>query len=84
MEKKVVYEVRLSKPVMTVAVMAAVGLLAIGAKPLIEATPAFASNDVVHKIAICGTNDRKGLNNDFSGEYRCTRVNNNSKFMIFR
>lgn len=52
MEKKVVYEVRLSKPVMTVAVMAAVGLLAIGAKPLIEATPAFASEKVT-KVAIC-------------------------------
>ena len=54
MEKKVVYEVKLSKPVMTVAVMAAVGLLAIGAKPLIEATPAFASNEI-HKIAVCDT-----------------------------
>ena len=42
MEKKVVYEVRLSKPLMAVATIAAVGLLAIGAKPLIEATPAFA------------------------------------------
>ena len=53
MENKVVYEVRLSKPVMTVAVMAAVGLLAIGAKPLIEATPAFAQSNQIHKIAIC-------------------------------
>jgi len=53
MEKKVVYEVRLSKPVMTVAVMAAVGLLAIGAKPLIQATPAFAQSNQVHRIAIC-------------------------------
>ena len=53
MEKKVVYEVRLSKPVMTVAVMAAVGLLAIGAKPLIEATPAFAQSNTIQKIAIC-------------------------------
>ena len=33
MEKKVVYEVRLSKPLMAVATIAAVGLLAIGAKP---------------------------------------------------
>jgi hypothetical protein len=56
MEKKVVYEVRLSKPVMTVAIMAAVGLLAIGAKPLIQATPAFAQSNQVHKIAICETN----------------------------
>ena len=52
MENKVVYEVRLSKPVMTVAVMAAVGLLAIGAKPLIEATPAFAQN-TVQRVQIC-------------------------------
>ena len=52
MEKKVVYEVRLSKPVMVIASVAAIGLLAIGARPLIEATPAFASNEV-HKVAIC-------------------------------
>ena len=58
MEKKVVYEVRLSKPVMTVAVMAAVGLLAIGVKPFIEATPAFASNEI-HKIAICDPKNNK-------------------------
>ena len=51
MEKKVVYEVRLSKPVMAVAVMAAIGLLAIGAKPLIQATPAFAAG--ITKVAIC-------------------------------
>ena len=55
MEKKVVYEVRLSKPVMTVAIMAAVGLLAIGARPLIEATPAFAQSNQVHKVALCNT-----------------------------
>ena len=53
MEKKVVYEVRLSKPLMTVTIMAAVGLLAIGAKPLIEATPAFAQSNQVHKVALC-------------------------------
>ena len=53
MEKKVVYEVRLSKPVMVVATMAAIGLLAIGAKPLIEATPAFAQMGGIQKIAIC-------------------------------
>jgi len=52
MENKVVYEVRLSKPLMTVAVMAAVGLVAIGAKPLIEATPALAAGGI-QKIAIC-------------------------------
>ena len=57
MEKKVVYEVRLSKPLMTVAIMAAVGLLAIGAKPLIEPTPALAAGDI-HKIAICNPQSR--------------------------
>lgn len=59
MEKKVVYEVRLSKPVMVVATMAAIGLLAIGAKPLIEATPAFAQTGGVQKIAICEEHGRK-------------------------
>lgn len=53
MEDKVIYEVRLSKPVMVLATVAAIGLLAIGAKPLIEATPAFAQSNQVHKIAIC-------------------------------
>ena len=33
MENKLVYEVRLSKPLMAVAVVAAFGLLAIGMKP---------------------------------------------------
>ena len=56
MEQKVVYEVKFSRPVMIVAVMAAVGLLAIGAKPLLEATPAFAHTGGVHKIAICDSN----------------------------
>ena len=41
MEKKVVHEVRLSKPSMVVAIIAAVGLFAIGLRPIIEATPAF-------------------------------------------
>jgi hypothetical protein len=53
MEKKVVYEVRLSKPLMAVAVIGAVGLFAIGVKPMIEATPAFAQSGKVQKIAIC-------------------------------
>ena len=53
MEKKVVHEVRLSKPLMAVAIIAAFGLLAIGVKPIIEATPAFAQSNQVHKIAIC-------------------------------
>ena len=52
MEKKVVYEVKLSKPVMAIASVAAFGLLLIGLKPVIEVTPAFAS-DGIHKIAIC-------------------------------
>ena len=55
MEKKVIYEVRLSRPVIVIATIAAVGLLAIGVKPLLEATPAFASNQI-HKIAICDLN----------------------------
>ena len=53
MEQKVVYEIKFSRPVMIVAVMAAVGLLAIGAKPLLEATPAFAQSSGVQKIALC-------------------------------
>ena len=53
MEKKVVHEVRLSKPLMAVAIIAAFGLFTIGVKPLIEATPAFAQNNQIHKIAIC-------------------------------
>ena len=53
MEKKVIHEVRLSKPLMAVAIIAAFGLLAIGAKPITEATPAFAQSNQVHKIAIC-------------------------------
>ena len=53
MEKKVVHEVRLSKPLMAVAIIAAFGLLAIGVKPVIEATPAFAQSDQFIKIAIC-------------------------------
>ena len=53
MEKKVVHEVRLSKPLMAVAIIAAFGLLAIGLKPVIEATPAFASGGV-HKVQIVG------------------------------
>ena len=56
MEKKVIHEVRLSKPLMAVAIIAAFGLLAIGLKPVIEATPAFAQSNQVHKIAICKVN----------------------------
>ena len=53
MEKKVVHEVRLSKPLMVIAIIAAVGLFAIGLRPVIEATPAFAQSKQVHRIAIC-------------------------------
>ena len=53
MEKKVIHEVRLSKPLMAVAIIGAVGLFAIGVKPIIEAKPAFAQSNQVHKIAIC-------------------------------
>ena len=53
MEKKVIHEVRLSKPLMAVAIIAAFGLLAMGLRPVIEATPAFAQSNQVHKVAIC-------------------------------
>ena len=39
---------------MAVAIIAAFGLLAIGVKPIIEATPAFASLGV-HQVEIVGT-----------------------------
>ena len=55
MEKKVVHEVKLSKPLMAVAIIAAVGLLAIGLRPVIEATPAFADGHVEHKVRIVNT-----------------------------
>ena len=58
MEKKVIHEVRLSKPLMAVAIIGAFGLLAIGAKPIIKATPAFAQSNQVHKIAICSETGR--------------------------
>ena len=54
MEKKVVHEVRLSKPLMAVAIIAAFGLLAIGLRPVIEATPAFAFGHDVHRVEIVG------------------------------
>ena len=53
MEKRVINEVKLSKPLMAVAIIAAFGLLAIGLKPVIEAAPASAQSNQVHKIAIC-------------------------------
>ena len=53
MEKKVIHEVRLSKPLMAVAIIAAFGLLAIGLKPVIEATPAFALSKT-HQVRIVG------------------------------
>ena len=57
MEKKVIHEVRLSKPLMAVAIIGAVGLLAIGVKPIIEATPAFAQDSQIQKVAICSFSD---------------------------
>tara|TARA_B100001093_G_C25913636_1_gene629655 strand:+ start:157 stop:384 length:228 start_codon:yes stop_codon:yes gene_type:complete len=50
---------RLSKPLMAVAIIAAFGLLTIGVKPIIEATPAFAQSNQVHKIAICNQSGKK-------------------------
>ena len=58
MEKKVIHEVRLSKPLMVVAIIAAFGLLAIGVKPILEATPAFANSGKPTKIAICNESGR--------------------------
>ncbi len=52
MTRKIIYEVKLSKPLMTVAVMAAIGLLAIGLRPLVEITPAFANSNIT-KVAVC-------------------------------
>ena len=52
MKEKVVYEVKLSKPVMAIASVAALGLLLIGLKPVLEVTPAFA-NSGIQKVAIC-------------------------------
>ena len=54
MEKKVIHEVRLSKPLMAVAIIAAFGLLAIGLRPVIDATPAFAIGHDVHRVKIMG------------------------------
>jgi hypothetical protein len=51
MEKKVIHEVRLSKPLMAVAIIGAVGLFAIGVKPLLS-TPANAVGGV-QKMAVC-------------------------------
>ena len=72
MEKKVIHEARLSKPLMAVAIIAAFGLLAIGLKPVIEATPAFAQSEQVHKISICNEN---GIN--------CARIVSSGRLGIY-
>ena len=41
---------------MALVIIGAVGLFAIGFKPVIEATPAFASSKQVHRISICNEN----------------------------
>jgi hypothetical protein len=71
MEKKVIHEVKLSKPLMVVAIIAAFGLLAIGLRPVIEATPAFAQSNQVHKIAICNPsgNACAGIYSNVHGKY---------------
>ena len=69
MEEKVVYEVKLSKPVMAIASVAALGLLLIGLKPVLEVSPAFASNPI-QKVAICDENGKdcvKVLKDGFFG-----------------
>jgi len=58
MEKKVVYEVKLSKPVMAIASVAAFGLLLIGLKPVLEVSPALA-NSGIQKVAICDEQNGK-------------------------
>lgn len=66
-EEKIVYEIKLSKPLFVVAIIAAVGLVLIGIRPIIGVTPAGASNDV-SKIALCNSSgsfcmDRRHLIN---------------------
>ena len=70
MEKRVIHEVRLSKPLMAVAIIAAFGLLAIGLKPVIEATPAFANGHLPQRVAIC---------NEFGMD--CAAVGNSKLFV---
>ena len=53
MEKRVIHEKRLSRPLMAEAIIAAIGLFSIGVKPLIDSTTAFAESEQVQKIAIC-------------------------------
>ena len=79
MEKKVVHEVRLSKPLMAVAIIAAFGLLTIGVKPIIDATPAFAQSGQVHKISICGR-----LMDKAHKEMRCAGVTAMGELQINR
>jgi len=54
MERRVIHEVRLSNPLMAVAVIVAFGLLAIGLRPVIEVTPAFTYGHEVHRVEIVG------------------------------
>ena len=77
MEKKVIHEARLSKPLMAVAIIAAFGLLAIGLKPVIEAAPAFAQSNQVHKISICG----HWMGNESKG-FTCAGVNPSGKLEV--
>ena len=58
MEKRVINEVQLSKPLIAVATIRAVGLFAIGLRLLIEATPVFAQSNQVKKIVICDEGGR--------------------------
>lgn len=61
MEKRVIHEIRLSRPLMAVAIIAAIGLFAIGVKPFLS-TPANAGGEV-QQITLCNK----------TGEY-CTGV----------
>ena len=57
-ERKIIHEVKLSKPILTVAIVAAAGLLLIGLRPIIETTPAFANSGKPTKISICSESGR--------------------------
>ena len=54
MKKKVIHEVKLSKPLIAVAIIAAFGLLAIGLRLVIMATPSFAVGHDIHQVKIVG------------------------------
>ena len=50
--KKITHEIKLSRPLMAVAVVATIGVLMIGLRPFIKIDNAWASSGVT-KVAIC-------------------------------